>query len=108
MGVINSPNTQLKTPRDQFGGVKTSILSQKKTQVGTPVFAIGGNGPIYGRNLANKQVLVLRYTPDTKGGYGEHFEVAFTVFFFGEGKETEPPPPFRPTETSAESALRGD
>lgn len=92
MGVINnSPKTQLKTLRDQFGGVKASIVSQKKTQVGTPVFAIGGNGPIYGRKLANKQVLVLRYTPDNKGGYGEHFEVAFTVFFLGRGRKQNPP-----------------
>lgn len=68
------------------------------------MFAIGGNGPIYGRKLTNKQVLVLRYTPDNKGGYGEHFEVVFTGFFLGRGRKQNPPPPFRPTETSAESA----
>lgn len=38
------------------------------------MFAIGGNGPMYGINLAN--------APDTKGGHGEHFEGAFTVFSF--------------------------
>lgn len=83
MGVIsNSPNIQLKdSERSTRGGVKTS---KHKWEVGTPVFAIGGSGPIYGRSLANRQVLVLRYT--LKEGMENTLKLYLLCFLGGEGK----------------------